>query len=361
MATAANPARQAWPAERFFRASLSLLVLSSILTLASTDKLDGFTSLVAPLAALYKGYRWWHGLPAELSHRAATWCLVAYLGFFPVDAMFLSRFFLAGSSSPPLFVLLLAVVHFLIFAMLIRFYSAASDRDALFLSMLAFAAILAAAILTVDTLFLTLFFFFILSAVSTLIGMELRRGAMGAVSPAPVRRETERHLNRALSLAALIVAVGAIRLGGAFFFFFQRFNAGYLGRVSFSPSLMTGFTEDVELGQIGEIKKSSALVMRVETGKPIGYDWLRWRGVALTTFDGKRWSSIAGKTQRLDPKEDGWIHTAETANTPGQTIRYTVFLEPVATEAIFVPGRALSLQGNFTGGAANSFAALQHN
>src|SRR5207253_3289331 len=61
MATAANPAAPAWPAERFFRASLSLLVLSSILTLASTDKLDGFTSLFAPLAALYKGYRWWHG------------------------------------------------------------------------------------------------------------------------------------------------------------------------------------------------------------------------------------------------------------------------------------------------------------
>src|SRR5215469_14428350 len=364
MATAANPARPPWPAERFFRASLSLLVLSSILTLASTDKLDGFTSLVAPLAALYKGYRWWHGRPAELSHRAATWCLVAYLGFFPVDAMFLSRFFVAGSSSPPLFVLLLAVVHFLIFAMLIRFYSAASDRDALFLSMLAFAAILAAAILTVDTLFLTLFFFFLLSAVSTLIGMELRRGAMGAVSPAPVRRETERNLNRALILAALSVAVGAILLGGAFFFFFPRFSAGYLGRVSFSPSLMTGFTEDVELGQIGEIKKSSALVMRVETGKPIGYEWLRWRGVALATFDGKRWSSGTVSQQRLEPGADGWIHSPQTAkkeNALGQAARYTVFLEPVATDAIFVPGRFLALQGNFSGGAANSFAALQRN
>jgi hypothetical protein len=364
MATAANPGAPALPAERFFRVSLSLLVLSSILTLASTEKLDGFTSLAAPLAALYKGYRWWHGRPAELSHRAATWCLVAYLGFFPVDALFLSRFFLAGSATPPLFVLLLAVVHFLIVAMLIRFYSAVSDRDALFLSMLAFAAILATAILTVNTLFLTLFFFFLLSGVATLIGMELRRGAIGAVSPAPVRVETERNLNRALSLAALGVAVGAILLGGAFFFFFPRFNAGYLGRVSFSPSLMSGFTEDVELGQIGEIKKSSAVVMRVETGKPIGYEWLRWRGIALTTFDGKRWSSGAASPQRLQPSPDGWIHapqTAQKANTLGQTIRYTVFLEPVATDAVFVPGRFLSLQGNFSGGAANSFAALQRN
>ena len=364
MAAAANPTAPALPAERFFRASLSLLVLSSILTLASTQKLDLFTSLAAPLAALYKGYRWWHGRPAELSHRAATWCLVAYLGFFPVDALFLSRFFLAGSSSPPLFILLLAVVHFLIVAMLIRFYSAVSDRDALFLTMLAFAAILATAILTVDTLFLTLFFFFLLSGISTFIGMELRRGAVGAVSPSPMRRETERNLNRALSLAALGVALGAFALGGAFFFLFPRFNAGYLGRVSFSPSLMTGFTEDVELGQIGEIKKSSVVVMRVETGKPIGYEWLRWRGIALTTFDGKRWSSAAANPQRLQPGADGWLHppqTVQKGSTAGQTIRYTVFLEPVATDAIFVPGRLLSLQGNFSGAAANSFAALQRN
>ena len=54
-ASLATPRVPALPAERFFRASLSLLILSSILTLASTGKLDIFTIIVAPLAALYKG------------------------------------------------------------------------------------------------------------------------------------------------------------------------------------------------------------------------------------------------------------------------------------------------------------------
>ena len=363
-AAATAPVAPALPAERFFRASLSLLVLTAILTLASTGKLDLLTSIVAPLVALHKGYRWWNGRPRELSHRAATGLLLAYLAFFPVDALFLSRFFVGGSSNPPLFALLLAVVHFLILAMLIRFYSASSDRDALFLSMLSFAAILAASILTVDTLFLTLFFLFLLCGISTFIGLELRRGAVGAISPPPGRRETERKLTRALGLAALSVALGTILLGGMLFFFFPRFSAGYLGRVSFSPSLMTGFTEDVELGQIGEIKKSSAVVMRVETGKPIGYEWLRWRGIALSSFDGKRWSSGAHNPQRLEPGADGWIHTSEAApkgSAAGKTVQYTVYLEPVATDAIFVPGKFLSVQGNFSGGAAKSFAALQRN
>src|SRR5215472_2251898 len=359
-ATATTQAGPALPAEQYFRASLSLLVLTSILTLASTGKLDLLTSLIAPLAALHKGYRWWHGHPAELSPRAATWSLLVYLAFFPVDALFVSRFFVGGSSNPPLFALLLAVVHFLIVAMLVRFYSASTDRDALFLCMLSFAAILAAAILTVDTLFLTLFSFFLLSGISTFIALELRRGAVGAIAPA----STHRKLSRSLSLASLSVAAGAIVVGGMFFFFFPRFSAGYLGRVSFSPTLMTGFTEDVELGQIGEIKKSSAVVMRVETDRPIGYEWLRWRGIALTTFDGKRWSSNAGKPQPLPPGADGWIHAPDATqkgNTLGQTIRYTVFLEPVATDAVFIAGRALSLQGNFSGGTTNSFAAMQRN
>ncbi|HXY25669.1 MAG TPA: transglutaminaseTgpA domain-containing protein [Candidatus Acidoferrum sp.] len=353
----------ALPAERFFRVSLSLLIFTSMVSLSSTGKLDLIAAVLGPAAALFKAFRWWMGRPAELSNRAATWCLAGYLAFFPVDALFLSRFFVGGSSNPPLFTMLLAVVHFLIFAMLVRFYSAATDRDALFLGMLSFAAILASAILTVDTLFLLLFFIFLLFAVSTFLGMELRRGAMGAVSPAPnVYPERDRKLNRALSFASLSVAVGAILLGCTLFFFFPRFSAGYLGRVSFSPSLMTGFTENVELGQIGEIKKDTAVVMRVQTGKPIGYDLLRWRGIALTNFDGKRWTSATRNPQRLQPGEDGWIYTPEysqKSDGSGQAIRYTVFLEPLATDAIFVPGRALSLKGNFTGETTNTFTGMR--
>jgi transglutaminase-like putative cysteine protease len=359
-ASITTPSIPALPAERFFRTSLSLLILTSTVTLVSTGKLDIVTSFVAPLAVLYKGFRWWHDRPAELSHRAATWCVLAYLAFFPVDALFLSRFFVGNSANPPLFAALLGAVHFLVFVTIIRFYSAATDRDALFLSMLSFSGILAAAVLTVDTTFLILFFIFLLFGVSTFVGMELRRGAMGTVSPALlVHTERDRKLNRALCLSALSVATGAILLGGVLFFFFPRFSAGYLGRASFSPSLMSGFTENVELGQIGEIKKNSAVVMRVQTGKPIGYDRLYWRGIALTNFDGKRWTTSEHIAQTLQPGTDGWIYTPEAAvktDSPGPGILYTVYLEPLATDALFVPGKVISLRGNFNGESSNSLS-----
>ena len=170
--------------------------------------------------------------------------------------MFFSRAFVATSTNPSLYAALLGAVHFLLFVMLVRLYSAATDRDAFFLAILAFSAILAAAILTVDTSFLVLFFIFLLFGVATFVGMEMRRGGKGAIVPPFAQPAQERRLARALILAALSVAVGAILMGGALFFFFPRFSAGYLGRTSMQPSLMTGFTDDVELGQIGEIKKN---------------------------------------------------------------------------------------------------------
>jgi transglutaminase-like putative cysteine protease len=342
------------PAERFFRASLLLLIFTSMCTLALTGKLDPFTAVLAPAAVIYKAVRWWRGRPNELQNNRATWLVIAYLGFFPLDMFILSRVLVQNSANPPLYAALMAAVHFLMFVMLVRLYSATTDRDAVFLTMLAFAGILASAVLTVDTTFLLCFLAFLNFGVATFTGMELRRAAKGALtSTVPAGQiERERQLNRALGYASLSVALGAILLGGTLFFFFPRFSAGYLGRTSFNPALMTGFTDDVELGQIGEIKKDSTIVMRVETGKPVAYPRLRWRGIALANFDGKRWTSSESGRQVLSPNSDGWVYLGDgmprgDARSPG--LLYTVYMEPIASDAVFVPGKVVSLRGNFNG------------
>ena len=59
-------------------------------------------------------------------------------------------------------------------------------------------------------------------------------------------------------------------------------------------TMITGFSDDVELGEIGEIKKSSMVVMRVTVdGGIAAAQGVHWRGVALTKFDGKRWYNDA--------------------------------------------------------------------
>ena len=362
-ASASATSVPALPAERFFRTSLFLLMATAVATLVSTGKLDLLTMIVAPSAVLYKGSRWWRRQPAEIPHHIATRLVVAYLLVFPLDALFLSRVFVAGSSNPALYAALLGAVHFLLFVLLIRLYSATTDRDAFFLTMLSFAAILASAVLTIDTAFLGLFFLFLLFGVATFVGLEMRRGSKGAIGPGiEAHPQQELRLTRALILAALSVAFGAILIGGALFFFFPRFSAGYMGRASMQPTLMSGFTDDVELGQIGEIKKNSEVVMRVRTGKPVGYPGLRWRGIALPTFDGKRWYSPEREDVTIPAGSNGWINLEERPGQQDRTatmLHYRVLLQPVATDTIFVPANAISLRGNLFGEGSNQEAGAR--
>jgi protein-glutamine gamma-glutamyltransferase len=289
--------------------------------------------------------------------------VVAYIFVFPVDLFFVSRALAGDTPNPGLYAALLAVVHFLLLITLARFYSVANDRDALFLAMLSFAGVLASAIFTVDTSFLAFFVVFLLCAVAVFVGLEIRRGANGAIfPPTGVDLARERRFYRALSLAAVTLALGAVVVGSALFFIFPRFSAGYFARTGMQPSLMSGFTDDVELGQIGEIKKNTMVVMRVQTGGPIKYPLLRWRGIALTTFDGHRWYSTESKLTRHEPASHGWIPVASRADLEGRSaveVEFVALLQPLASDALFGPSQVMALRGNFSGEAGTYDGAVR--
>ena len=163
--------------QRYFEVSLFLLIVTSVLTLVTTGKLDGVSTVVPVVALAVKALRYRRGLGPELSHRAATLMVIAYLAFFPFDLWYISRGLAVGSPSPVLFAALLSTIHLLLFAMVVRLYSARTTRDHLFLTLVSFAMVLVAAILTVDTLFLGFFLVFLALGVSTFVGLEMRRSA----------------------------------------------------------------------------------------------------------------------------------------------------------------------------------------
>jgi protein-glutamine gamma-glutamyltransferase len=364
MASSIATPSSALPADRFYRTALFFLVLTSVMTLVGTGKLDLTTTILAPALVVYKGIRWWRGHPAELKHSLATRLVVAYIFVFPLDLFFVSRFMAGDTANPGLYAALLAVVHFLLFVTLVRLYSVATDRDALFLSMLSFAGVLASAIFTVDTSFLAFFVMFLVFAVAVFVGLEIRRAAGGAVfPPLGVDRSRERKFDRALSFAALSLALGAVALGSVLFFVFPRFSAGYFARTGLQPSLMSGFTDDVELGQIGEIKKNNTVVMRVQTGGPVNYPLLRWRGIALTNFDGHRWSSSELKMKATPPDQSGWITLASRGKLEGKPaleLQFIALLQPLASDALFAPAQVMALRGNFSGDAGTYYGAVRH-
>jgi hypothetical protein len=334
----------------YFEASLFLLLLTSVLTLVSTGKLDILTTIAAPVALIVKGFRKWRGHGPELSARAATICFVIYFVYAPFD-YFWARSRASDAPNPALYAALLTTVHLMLFAMAVRLYSARTRRDSLFLAMLAFAAMLSAAVLTVDTAFLVFFLVFLALGISTFIGLEVERGAEGAVmSQVETSGAQGRKAARSLAATSAGVAVAAMLLGGLLFFLLPRFTTGYFGAYALKPKLMTGFTETVELGQIGEIQKSTAVVMRIKVaGSPERFMTQRWRGIALTRFDGWRWSATRGERKRVYANENGWFFLSNARDVySSNPLSYRVLLEPVASDAVFVVPGAGIVRGKFS-------------
>jgi transglutaminase-like putative cysteine protease len=337
--------------QRYFELSLYLLVSTGVLAIVTTGKLDPISTFAPVAALLYKGVRLWRGRGPEISQRLATGLVLAYFLFFPFDLWELSRGLAEGAPNPPMYAALLSAIHLLLFAALVRLYSAHTNRDYAFLAVLAVAAMLASAILTVETGFLVALAAFLVLAVSTFVALEIRRSAAGAVSP-PLESGTAsaQRLTRALSLTSVLVAVSVLALGVLLFFFIPRFTTGYLSAMNLQPTLMTGFTDNVELGQIGQIKKSTAVVMRIRVdGDPARAQNVHWRGIVLTNFDGKRWFTPRQEQIVVSPDPDGEYRFAPLVPPRGDfyPLRYTVLMEPIATQAIFIAPRPSTLRGRF--------------
>src|SRR5271169_2837426 len=267
---------------KYFEVSIYLLVLMGFGCLASTGTLDAATLLLVGAALAFRGYLLAKRRRVVITERWTTPLTMAYFAFYAADYFLLSRSFLA------------ATVHLVLFAVVVRTFSLRRDRDYTMLAILAFLMVLASAVLTVDSVFLFFFAGFMLIAVATFILMEMRRSGRAAQFQAQHSRDKQEHRRLAFSLArmtpvlVLMILVGA----AAVFFLLPRVSTGYLGGYSFGTDLSTGFSDRVQLGRIGQIQQSNAVVMHIQIdGDRQGRYALHWRGVALANFDGRNWSN----------------------------------------------------------------------
>jgi transglutaminase-like putative cysteine protease len=326
---------------KYFELSLYLLVLMGFGMLASTGGLDLPTILLVGAALAVRGYLLAERRRVVISVRWTTPLTILYFVFYAADYFFLSRTFLA------------ATVHLVMFAVVVRTFSLRRDRDYTTLAILAFLMVLASAVLTVDSVFLLFFAGFMLMAVATFILMEMRRSGRAAKFQARHSPDAHEHRHLAFSLArvtpglVLMIFVGA----AAVFFLLPRMSAGYMGGYSFGTDLSTGFSDRVQLGQIGQIQQSNAVVMHIQiSGDKRGQYPLHWRGVALAHFDGKNWSNPHQRFE-LQREADGAfsvpvliqgvpaVYRAGRQAAPGTTphlIHYRVLLEPIGTNVFFL-------------------------
>ena len=333
--------------ERFFDTSLYLLIATGFFTLASTGKLD-FVSLILIAAALIaRGVLLVQGKQFKLSEQQTNIATLVYVFFYAAD------FFLVSQS------FVYATVHLVLFSMAVKIFSVHRQRDNLILALLAFVMVLAAAVLTVDSAFLFAFLLFLVLLAATFLSMEMKRSAEAATAQArelPAQSALARSL-----LVAAVVLVSTIALAvPIIFYLLPRTSNGYLSQLAQNNQVLTGFGNEVQLGQIGEIKQSSSIVMHVQILGDTGgrFSDLKWRGVALGLFDGNKWGNplIPGAIPRgvsgtffLSPQSGAGLRPGITANprTNTRLLNYRVLMEPIGTNVFFVAPFGDSVIGNY--------------
>ncbi|MHB8215428.1 MAG: transglutaminase TgpA family protein [Candidatus Sulfotelmatobacter sp.] len=341
---------------KYFDLSVYFLVLMGFGILASTGVLDLPTIVLVGSALAVRGYLLAERRRVVFSERWTTPLTIAYFIFYAADYFLLSRSFLT------------ATVHLVLFAVVVRTFSLRRDRDYTTLSILAFLMVLASAVLTVDSVFLLFFAGFTLMAVVTFVLMEMRRSGRAARFQAQHSRDAYEHRHLAISLARFSpVLVLMILMGAAgVFFLLPRMSAGYLGGYSFGTDLSTGFSDRVQLGRIGQIQQSDAVVMHIQIdGDKHGQYALHWRGVALANFDGKNWSnphtpyplprqadggfSIPFFSQGVVPPGPIQTRAALLKLKQLNLIHYRVLMEPIGTNVFFLAPWARRISGAYRG------------
>jgi transglutaminase-like putative cysteine protease len=315
--------------QRYFQVSCHALILSAFFALALTGRLDAPAIVIFSACMAVSVYRSIKGLPPLLSGRAAFVLSCAYIFFFLLDSVVLSGSFIPAS------------IHLVLFLQLAKLYQEKSDKDYLYLIILSFLQILAASSLTIDVSFVATLFLFLVALVSTLMSFDMYRSERKSAAPA-------REVGAPLAGMSIWAAVWIILTGVVLFLLIPRVGTGYFTRAAAQSLLVSGFTDTVHLGEIGQVKLSTAVVMHARqiSGEPFAL--VKWRGIALDRFDGHNWSKTDLKRTVVPISIDDhyWIHRAVQQ---GKAARFDILLEPLATSTLFGPYQVSAMSGRLQG------------
>ncbi len=313
--------------ERFFQYSLLGLLASGFLALAGSGNLHPITIAITAGALVVRALMIAGWLDFELSNSTTTWLALAYIVFYAVDIQFISRDFMT------------ATVRLVLFLAAVKAISATTNRDYVYLCIVAFLELLAACVISANLNFFVFLALFLIFAIGTFAAGEIRRSAARkgvvvrvAEGGVPVRLAS---LTAALALGILIMTCGL-------FFLLPRTARAALQHLVSSRYFISGFSNEVHIGGTGEIeqRKTAVLHIGMEDGSAPGQ--LRWKGGTLAQFDGHRWFNPPGLPETFARNRQGCfilessVQRLRDANE--KMLTYVIHVSDEAGGALFFAG-----------------------
>lgn len=316
--------RTAASVERFFQISVLGLVTSGYFALAASGYLDRPTLALTFAGLLLRAATVTGIANFEIPPAAASLAALAYMAFFPVDFYFISADFLT------------ATVHGVCFLAVLKILTARSNRDYIYTGAISFIELIAGALLSVRSSFFAYLALYVIFAIATFTSAEIRRGFQHheqAIAPPGAR------VSWRLAVVAVSTACGILLITAGLFLVVPR-TARMAAMLFPNGPRLTGFSNVVDLGGFGRIAKDDRAVMHVLTyARPLPRN-LKWRGGALSRFDGRRWFEppIPG---REIPTERGAATVADKyqrSRQDGGRLIYRVDIQNSDTGTLFIAG-----------------------
>ncbi len=316
-----------------YRISFYLMLFFATLTL-SVDVQESTTAMFFPLVvavAAVIAFLTVDRYPSlGLSQGLSNWLALASIGLVVLEF----------SSDSQL--LLLSLAHWLVYLQLIKMFLPKRVEDDWFLFLLGLMQVLVGAVRSQSDLVGQAMAMWALLALWVLALFSLHRDALrylprphpGGEFVSTTEDPYPGLLNLPFLFAVLRVTATTLALGGVIFLAMPRRSSMARLQTGALPARhLTGFDEEVKLGQLGEILENDSVVMSVEL---YDYDWKRipppleplWRGVTMTSYDKGRWH----RPQRTDRST---FPSAAGFKANRKLIRQHIRLEPTDSSVLF--------------------------
>ena len=236
----------------------------------------------------------------------------------------------------------IALAHFAALTQGLQLLDARPRQTEFLLVTLALFQVILASNLTDSVFFPPLLVTFVFACVWTLLVHTLRSEAIEAGDP----RGVSRAITPGLLQMTLVASGLSVLLALVLFVTLPRLRSSMVRGTSFAPTLATaGFSDHVELGELGRIRLDPTLVMRIETleGVPPAPGSGYWRGLAFDRFDGSFWSITPSQRNPVAGSAEGGIRLGRDASAPN--LVQSIVREPVEAGVLFSAGEVRELQG----------------
>ncbi len=252
---------------------------------------------------------------------------VAILVFFVVDYITISTSLIISST------------RFATVLLVLKLFGLKRNRDYFIVFGLIFFQLLASAASTVSPLFIAILTLYIIGGIWAMIIFSIKSDYYAANGTLEIPGNI---FGAPFFLSVIAVSAASLVMTFLLFFIIPRMGAGYFQRKTLDTVKVSGFSDTVELGSMGEVKKDPTVVMRVmPAANPPGRLYLR--GAVLVHYDGKAWSGRL-KDKRLLSSPNGVFRFNGAGNA---AFEQKIQLEPLETEVLFGAPHITAVEGDF--------------